>query len=79
LVFKLDLHIGRAIENTGYYAEWFIGKSIFDITLEQPELAGCVRRAIAGESCSQKEQEWGGRYFELVLVFFIYFAMLSCS
>lgn len=50
----------------------------FLILLSNTELAGCVRRSIAGESCSQKEQEWVGRYFEFVLVFlFNFFEYLS--
>ena len=62
----MPLLIGRAIELTGHHSTWFVGKNIFEVVIDQPEISVCVKRAMAGENCSQKEQEWKGRYYEIV-------------
>ncbi len=60
------MYQGKIIEQTGASPEWFIGKNIFDITTETPEIANCTRQAMKGNSQAQRDQAWGGRYFDLV-------------
>lgn len=60
------MYRGKIIEQTGISPEWFIGKCIYDITNETPEIKECVRQSLRGHSPMHRDQLWEGRYFDLV-------------